>query len=76
MLKTLSHFSVNVVDLKFGKLKNNSYICSMKTYNIKITYLTQDDIQPEIIQLTTDDIEWSMDQYQRNREPLKWEIVN
>jgi len=48
----------------------------MKAYNIKITYLTQDDIQPEIIQLTTDDIEWSMDQYQRNREPLKWEIVN
>jgi len=48
----------------------------MKTYNIKITYLTQDDIQPEIIQLTTDDIKWSMDQYQRNREPLKWEIVN
>lgn len=48
----------------------------MKTYKIKITYLVESDIQPEIIELQTDDIKWSMDQYQRNREPLKWEIVN
>ena len=47
----------------------------MNTYKIKITYLTENDIQPEVIELKTDDIEWSMDQYQRNREPLKWEIV-
>jgi len=53
----------------------------MKTYKIKITYLVptylvESDVQPEIIELKTDDIEWSMDQYQRNREPLKWEILN
>ena len=47
----------------------------MNTYKIKITYLTENDIQTEVIELKTDDIEWSMDQYQRNREPLKWEIV-
>jgi hypothetical protein len=47
----------------------------MKTYKIKITYLTQNDVQAEIIELTTDNIQWSMEQYQRNREPLKWEIV-
>ena len=49
---------------------------NMNTYKIKITYLTENDIQPEIIEIKTDDINWSMDQYQRNRQPLKWEIVN
>ena len=24
--------------------------------------------------ITTDDIEWSMKQYQRNRKPLEWKI--
>jgi hypothetical protein len=48
----------------------------MKTYKIKITYLIEDDIQPEIIEINTDDINWSMDQYQRNRKPFKWEIIN
>ena len=27
------------------------------------------------IELTTKDIEWSMDQYQRNRKPFTWEII-
>jgi hypothetical protein len=48
----------------------------MKTYKIKITYLIDDDIQPEMIEIQTDDIKWSMDQYQRNRDPFKWEIIN
>jgi hypothetical protein len=48
----------------------------MKTYKIKITYFIEDDIQPEIIEINTDDINWSMDQYQRNRKPFKWEIIN
>jgi hypothetical protein len=47
----------------------------MKTYKVKITYITENDVQPEIVELTTDNIQWSMDEYQRNREPLKWEIV-
>ena len=48
----------------------------MKKYKLKITYLVESDVQPEIIHIETDDINWSMDQYQRNREPLTWEIVN
>ena len=59
----------------FGKLKNNSYICTMKEYKIKITYLNADDVQPELIELSTDNIDWSMEQYQRNRNPFSWEIV-
>ena len=47
----------------------------MKTYKVKITYITENDVQPEIVELTTDNIQWSMDEYQRNREQLKWEIV-
>jgi hypothetical protein len=44
-------------------------------YKVKITYLTESDIQPEILEFTTDNIEWTMEQYQRNRRPLKWELV-
>ena len=44
----------------------------MKEYKIKITFL---DGSSEIIELTTDRLEWSMEQYQRNREPLNWEII-
>ena len=44
-------------------------------YKVKITYLTESDIQPEVLEFTTDNIEWTMEQYQRNRRPLKWELV-
>lgn len=27
------------------------------------------------IEMTTDNLEWSMEQYQRNREFLTWEII-
>jgi hypothetical protein len=53
----------------------------MKTYKIKITpnlaiektYGRED--APYTIELTTDNIEWSMEQYQRNRRALNWEIL-
>ena len=43
----------------------------MKTYKILIEYLHGGE---EEIELTTDRLEWSMDQYQRNRLPFKWEL--
>ena len=43
----------------------------MKTYRILIEYLNGDK---EEIDLTTDRLEWSMDQYGRNRLPFTWEI--
>jgi hypothetical protein len=48
------------------------------TYKIEITYLTEQkycSTKPYIIELTTDSIEWSMEQYQRNRQPLTWKII-
>jgi hypothetical protein len=48
----------------------------MKNYKIKVTYILESDVQPEFIEIKTDDIEWSMEQYQRNRDPFKWEIIN
>jgi len=50
----------------------------MKTYKIEIKPLTntmgrQD--APYVIELTTDDINWSMKQYQRNRDVFEWEIL-
>jgi len=40
-------------------------------YIIEIKY-TDDKV--EEVDITTDDIKWSMEQYQRNRQPLTWKI--
>jgi len=32
------------------------------------------DSKWEEVELITDDIDWSMEQYQRNRQPFKWKI--
>ena len=50
----------------------------MKTYKIEIKPLTKTmgrQDAPYTIELTTDDINWSMKQYQRNREVFEWEIL-
>ena len=50
----------------------------MKTYKIEITPLITTGGRgdaPYFLELTTDDIKWSMEQYQRNREPFDWEII-
>jgi len=47
-------------------------------YKIKITPLSEQkfcSVKPHVIEIETDDLEWSMEQYQRNRKPLKWELV-
>jgi len=45
-----------------------------KTYNILIKPIHAPDAA-HTIELTTHDIEWSMDQYRRNRDPFTWEII-
>ena len=45
-----------------------------KEYLIEITY-SQSNKQ-EVITLNTDDLAWSMNQYQRNRLPLTWELLD
>ena len=50
----------------------------MNTYKIEITPLTETmgrQDAPYTIEITTDDINWSMEQYQRNREAFDWEIL-
>lgn len=43
-----------------------------KTYKLEIKYLNG---EIDLIELTTDRLDWSMEQYQRNREPLTWNII-
>ena len=43
-------------------------------YLIEITYHGSED--SEVITLKTDDLAWSMNQYQRNRLPLSWELLD
>ena len=53
----------------------------MKKYIIIITPApieTENSIKiekPYEIELETDRLDWSMDQYQRNREPFTWEVT-
>lgn len=48
-------------------------------YIVEIKYLdnqNRTEISKDIeeIDITTDDIEWSMEQYKRNRPPFEWRI--
>jgi len=45
----------------------------MKTYKILLEYYESGE--REEIELTTDRLDWSMEQYQRNRLPFKWELL-
>ena len=53
----------------------------MKKYIITITpepIETENSIKterPYEIELETDRLDWSMDQYQRNRDPFTWEVT-
>jgi len=46
----------------------------------KITYLIEimyyDTHNTEVFTITTEDLEWSMKQYQRNRKPFEWEKLD
>lgn len=42
-------------------------------YNVKVTYLESGIT--EVVTFHTDDLDWTMDQYQRNRNPFKWELL-
>jgi len=45
-----------------------------KKHLIEITY--NESGNSEVITLKTDDLAWSMNQYQRNRLPLTWELLD
>jgi len=50
----------------------------MKLYKVEITPITEQKFcaqKPYVIEITTDNIEWSMEQYQRNRQPLNWKLL-
>jgi hypothetical protein len=43
-----------------------------KTYKIKLNYIGNGQV--EEMQVTTDRLDWTLDQIQRNREPLTTEV--
>jgi hypothetical protein len=47
-----------------------------KRYIIEITYTDDKGLEVESLDITTDDLEWSMEQYKRNRPPLEWRVVH
>ena len=42
---------------------------------IRETETSQTIEKPYTIEITSDDINWSMEQYQRNRDAFSWEIL-
>ena len=51
---------------RWTKMKKEKFL-------VEITYCESG--KKEVIKLKTDDLAWSMVQYQRNRLPLAWEII-
>jgi hypothetical protein len=47
-------------------MENNRYL-------VEITYVESSN--KEVTTLKTDDLAWSMNQYQRNRKPFTWEML-
>ena len=50
-----------------------------KVYNIEVTEYHSDgsdDVKVNMIQLETDRLEWSMDQYGRNRHVKSWRVIS
>lgn len=43
-------------------------------YNVWNVVITPQNGDPYEIQIDTEDIEWSMEQYQRNRKPLTYKL--
>jgi len=51
----------------------------MKRFLVEIEYITEHkycSAKPLKVSITTRNIEWSMEQYQRNREPFNWKVIN
>lgn len=48
-----------------------------KKYKVAISYIhrEEDEITMDLVTFITDDLENSIEQYGRNREPFEWEVV-
>ena len=44
------------------------------TYLIEVTYKSTHN--SEVVTITTSDVNWSMNEYQRNRKPFEYEIID
>ena len=51
-----------------------SRISKRKTYLVEVMYY--ENHNTEVVTITTDNINWSMNQYQRNRKAFSWEILD
>lgn len=58
--------NIYLIEKRIHKIMN-------KTYLIEINYVSGEVDQ---IELATDRLDWSMEQYQRNREPLNWKVIS
>jgi len=44
-------------------------------YKIQVTPLNEEQ-EPYTFKVQTKDIDWTMEQYQRNREPFHWKVLD
>ena len=47
-----------------------------KNYKIQITYINPEEGEDNIFIVKTDRLRWTMNQYQRNRPPLKYKVLS
>ena len=47
-----------------------------QNYKIQITYINPEEGEDNIFIVKTDRLRWTMNQYQRNRPPLKYKVLS
>ena len=65
---------LGIILIKDRGQQMESRISQRKTYLIEIMY--HENHNTDVVTITTDNINWSMTQYQRNRKPFAWEILD
>jgi|TARA_B100000085_G_scaffold58425_1_gene51286 hypothetical protein len=50
-------------------------MAKFKTYKIQIKYIDPEQGEDNIFMVKTDRLRWTMEQYQRNRPPLKYKVL-
>ena len=65
---------LGIILIKDRGQQMESRISQRKTYLVEIMYY--ENHNTEAVTITTDNINWSMTEYQRNRKPFSWEILD
>ena len=74
--ESLPYDLLNIIAMKYVRIFHcyDFFMDNKKTYLVEVTYF--DTHNTEVVTITTSDIKKSMNEYQRNRKPLEYEVID